>query len=122
MSEWFQYGDLFHVRDDISREDFCWTIVIEFLFGERVHLLTWHIPDIRQVDGIHGYETDEEHVDVFSRVGEGEFEAVFPRKFDGGAEPIQNGHDAENRKDKYGRKFHGLRETEDDAGDDEIFR
>lgn len=115
-------GDLLHVRDDISGEYFRWTVVIEFLFGEGIHLLPGHVPDIREVYCVDRDEADEEYVDILPHICEREFPLFDPGEFDRGTESVENGHDAEYREDEYGGELYGLCETEDNAGDDEVLR
>lgn len=78
VSKRLEDRNLFHVRDDIPREHFRRTIIIEFLFGERIHLLARHIPDIREIDHIDRDETNDENGDEFSYKGIGESQALSP--------------------------------------------
>lgn len=122
VGEWFQNRNLFHARDDIPGEDFRGAIIIELLFRECVHLFPGHVPNIREIDGIDGDETNHEDGDIFLRIGESEFQSLSFRNIDGGTESIENGHDAEYRENEYGRELHDFCETEDDASDDEVPR
>lgn len=122
VGERLEYGDFLHLGDRISGEDFRRAIIIEFLESERAHLPAWHIPDIREIDRIYGDETDHDEIQVLSRIGEGELEPFQPGAFYGCSESVADCHDAEYRQDEYGGEFDGLGESEDDAGDDEIFR
>ncbi len=53
VCEWLEYRDFLHAGDGVSREYLGGTIIVEFLFREGIHLFARHVPDIREIDGIH---------------------------------------------------------------------